>query len=82
MYEYAKRLKPSACGELEIADLNRVFSGAGQALDVITLGRGYGWLDTGTIDSLAEASEYVKVIENRQGLKIVCLEEISPKTAG
>ncbi|MDR3593438.1 glucose-1-phosphate thymidylyltransferase RfbA [Clostridium sp.] len=76
--EYAKRLKPSPRGELEITDLNRIYLENGK-LDVITLGRGYGWLDTGTVDSLTEASEYVKVIETRQGLKIACLEEISYK---
>ncbi|WP_288326318.1 glucose-1-phosphate thymidylyltransferase RfbA [uncultured Clostridium sp.] len=76
--EYAKRLKPSARGELEITDLNKIYLEEGR-LDVITLGRGYGWLDTGTIDSLSEASEYVRVIENRQGLKISCIEEISYK---
>lgn len=74
--EYAKSLKPSPRGELEITDLNRIYLEQDK-LDVITLGRGYGWLDTGTVDSLAEASEYVKVIENRQGLRIACLEEIS-----
>ena len=67
--EYAKSLKPSPRGELEITDLNRIYLEE-KKLSVITLGRGYGWLDTGTVDSLAEAGEYVKVIENRQGLKI------------
>lgn len=76
--EYAKGLKPSQRGELEITDLNKIYLEQGN-LDVITLGRGYGWLDTGTVDSLTEASEYVKVIETRQGLKIACLEEISYK---
>lgn len=76
--EYAKSLKPSARGELEITDLNKIYLEEGR-LDVITLGRGYGWLDTGTVDSLSEASEYIKVIETRQGLKISCLEEISYK---
>ncbi|MCH5195592.1 MAG: glucose-1-phosphate thymidylyltransferase RfbA [Oscillospiraceae bacterium] len=76
--EYAKSLRPSARGELEITDLNRIYLENGK-LDVVTLGRGFGWLDTGTVDSLAEAGEYVKVIETRQGLKIACLEEISYK---
>lgn len=76
--EYAKNLKPSVRGELEITDLNKIYLEQDK-LDVITLGRGYGWLDTGTVDSLADASEYVKVIENRQGLKIACIEEISYK---
>lgn len=74
--EYAKTLQPSARGELEITDLNKIYLEEGR-LDVITLGRGYGWLDTGTVDSLSEASEYIRVTENRQGLKISCLEEIS-----
>lgn len=76
--KYAKTLKPSKRGELEITDLNRIYLENGK-LDVVTLGRGYSWLDTGTVDSLTEASEYVKVIETRQGLKIACLEEISYK---
>lgn len=76
--EYVKSLKPSERGELEITDLNKIYLEKGK-LDVITLGRGYGWLDTGTVDSLSEASEYIRVVENRQGLKIACLEEISYK---
>lgn len=76
--DYAKSLKPSPRGELEITDLNKIYLQENK-LDVITLGRGYGWLDTGTVDSLAQASEYVRVIETRQGLKISCLEEISYK---
>lgn len=76
--EYAEKLKPSPRGELEITDLNKVYLEK-EKLDVITLGRGYGWLDTGTVDSLTEAAEYVKVIETRQGLKIACLEEIAYK---
>ena len=74
--EYAKCIKPSARGELEITDLNRIYLENG-SLDVITLGRGYAWLDTGTIDSLTEAAEFVKVLETRQGVKISALEEIA-----
>lgn len=74
--EYAKQLKPSVRGELEITDLNRIYLKQGN-LDVITLGRGYAWLDTGTIDSLTEASEFVKVLETRQGIKISAVEEIA-----
>lgn len=73
---YAKNLKPSERGELEITDLNRTYLEQGN-LDVVTLGRGYAWLDTGTIDSLTEASEFVKVIETRQGIKISAVEEIA-----
>ncbi len=76
--DYAANLKPSARGELEITDLNRIYLEQDK-LDVITLGRGYGWLDTGTVDSLTEAGEYVKVVEQRQGLKIACIEEIAYK---
>lgn len=74
--EFAKTLKPSARGELEITDLNRIYLEEG-SLDTVLLGRGYAWLDTGTFDSLAEASEYIKAIETRQGLMIAALEEIA-----
>lgn len=74
--EFARTLKPSARGELEITDLNRIYLEDG-SLDVITLGRGYAWLDTGTVDSLTEASDYIKTIETRQGLMIAALEEIA-----
>ena len=72
----AKGMKPSARGELEITDLNRMFLEAGD-LDVQLLGRGYAWLDTGTMDSLLEAAEFVQLIEKRQGIKMSAIEEIA-----
>ena len=74
--ELVKKVKPSKRGELEITDLNKLYLEDG-TLNVVTLGRGYAWLDTGTIDALSEASEFVKVIENRQGIKISAVEEIA-----
>lgn len=74
--EVAKNIKPSARGELEITTVNQEFLKDGN-LKVQTLGRGFAWLDTGTHDSLAEASTYIEVIEKRQGLKVACLEGIA-----
>lgn len=74
--ELAKTLKPSARGELEITDLNRLYLEAGR-LNVELLGQGFTWLDTGTHESLAEATNFVKTVENHQHRKIACLEEIA-----
>lgn len=74
----AKELSPSARGELEITDLNRVFLERG-VLDVQLLGRGFAWLDTGTMDSLIEAGQFVQMVEKRQGVKISAVEEIAYK---
>ena len=74
--DYAAKLKPSPRGELEITDLNRCYLDDG-SLMLEKLGRGYAWLDTGTHESLVEASNYIETIENRQGLKVCCPEEIA-----
>ena len=74
--EKAKRVKPSARGELEITDLNETYLGE-KTLDVQLLGRGFAWLDMGTVDSLAEATNFVQMVQNRQGIQISALEEIA-----
>jgi glucose-1-phosphate thymidylyltransferase len=74
--EYAKRLTPSARGELEITDLNRLYLAEG-LLRVITMGRGFAWLDTGTTDSLMDAGNFIQLLEERQGVSIAVVEEIA-----
>ncbi|WP_165984142.1 glucose-1-phosphate thymidylyltransferase RfbA [Streptomyces sp. YIM 98790] len=74
--DIAKNLRPSSRGELEITDLNRAYLERGRAR-LVSLGRGFAWLDTGTHDALVEAAQYVQILEHRQGVRIACIEEIA-----
>jgi len=74
--DIARNLKPSARGELEITDVNKVYLARGK-LDVVRLGRGFTWLDTGTVESLSAAANFIETIESHQGIKIACIEEIA-----
>ena len=76
MVNFAKKVKPSARGELEITSINQMYLEAGD-LDVKLLGRGFAWLDTGTISSLMKANDFIRVIEEGQNIKIAALEEIA-----
>ncbi|MDY4573486.1 MAG: glucose-1-phosphate thymidylyltransferase RfbA [Intestinibacter sp.] len=76
--DIAKKIKPSERGELEITDVNKVYLESDE-LEVLTLGRGFAWIDAGTIDSLSEASEFIRIVEKKQGIKIAAIEEIAFK---
>ena len=76
--DIAKKIKPSTRGELEITDINKIYLESNE-LEVLTLGRGFAWIDAGTIDALSEASEFIRIIEKKQGIKIAAIEEIAFK---
>lgn len=76
--DIAKKIKPSERGELEITDINKIYLESDE-LEVLTLGRGFAWIDAGTIDALSEASEFIRIVEKKQGIKIAAIEEIAFK---